>query len=217
MSTELALQGAGQVAANYDENAFSAISGDNTYLGRLELYGANSGPCKEGKVPQGHYGIKRDDQIQVLGDQVDCFVLNMRMKALKWDDENVYNYFDPQSEKFKAVVVESAEKDSGCMAGYEYLLYIPSVGKFVTFFMASKTMRRESPNVKALLGKTCTLRSRLIKRGKYIWHGPLATPCVSPLEFSTTEAEYNTQRDKFLNPKDSTEEAEGSGNEGRDR
>jgi hypothetical protein len=84
-----------------------------------------------------------------------------------------------------------------------FLLWVPAAQTFATFFMSSKTARRESGAVSARLGKAATFSAKLIKTPRYTWHGPVCTP----LDVATFDVppidEIRKQADLFMNPKPS--------------
>ena len=85
------------------------------------------------------------------------------------------------------------------MYGPEFLVWIPSQGVFATYFMSSKTARREAKKMEPLLGKAATFRCKLIDSGRFKWHGPVVVPCSSPLEVPALDA-IKGEVEKFQNP-----------------
>ena len=180
------------------EYDFNKVSATGSYLPRLQLYGGNSDACKEGKIGIGRWGLTIDDSITDLTPEVDVVILSWRPKALQIDGETIITEYDPNSDNFKKIAALSDEKDSGCMFGPEFLVYIPG-HNFATLYMSSKTARREAKNVRPLLGKAATLKCRLIKTVKYSWHGPVVVPCSAPLTLPPL-SEIQGQITKFQNP-----------------
>lgn len=192
------------VAAGFDERDYANFAGGIEFLPRLQLCGASTDLCKEGKQPIGTYAIVKDkDNYTDLGKQCNLFVCGLRLKALEiiqGPEGGVYNFFDPKSEEFKRVANLSNEKDTGCLAGPEFLVYIPATKQFATFFMASKSMRNEAPSVKALLGKAASLTVALAEnKKKQKWHVTKALPCTIPLDVPPPE-ELSAQLLRFRNP-----------------
>lgn len=123
-------------------------------------------------------------------------------------DDAVITCFDHTDQMFKDIMAESEKKDSGCMYGPEYLVWIPSMKVFALFFMGSKTGRREAPALRALLGKAATLRTKLIESKQFSWHGPVVSACSTPFDIPSQE-EIAQEVEKFLNPpKDDVEPVE---------
>jgi hypothetical protein len=205
-----------------DDN-FALVAASSSFLPRLQLYGSNSEVVKEGKFPMGHYGLVRSkDLIEDLTGEVSVLVLGWRPKAMQIETEDITTLYNPESSNFKEICTKSEEPNSGCMYGPEYLVYIPKVKAFATFFMSSKTARREAPAVKALMGKMATLKAHLIKGKKFSWHGPQVLSCaMSPDECDDENfiAEVKDQVEKFRNPPETEKEKAptGDGAATRDR
>jgi len=181
MSNELIPQNSTTAAiVPYDFDAVA--SGDDSFLSRLQLYGSKSDAVAESKIAMGHYGIVTDGDITDVGEDVDAIVVDWRAKALQIDGENIIDEHNPKSETYKQIKALSEVKDSGCMHGPEFLLWIPSQNRFVTYFMSSKTARRESRKVLPFLRKAVTLKCKLIVTAKYKWHGPVVIACSTPLD-----------------------------------
>jgi hypothetical protein len=190
----------------YDESVIDAISAGHKYLPRLQLMIANSGPCKKNKFPINHYALIRDQNMHDLGESIDVIVVAVRPKALDLSGDEVVSVFDPKLDaknnptgEFARIQDKAAEKDSQCMFGPEYLMYISSIGQFATFFMGSKSARRESPNLKALLRQAATLKSKLIQTKRYEYFSPAVLPCSTPLDPPNTD-DLIEQVNKFNNP-----------------
>jgi len=159
-------------------------SGD-AYLTRLQLFGSKSDACAEGKISIGHWGLVNDDVIIDLGEEVDLVILAYRAKALQIDNDGIITNHDVRSETFNAIREQSFVQDSGCMFGPEFLVYIPSNETFATYFASSKTSRREAKGtIKLLIGSAATFKCKLIDppASKYKWHGPIVTPCSTPMD-----------------------------------
>lgn len=204
------LQG-GELAREED---FDDMTSSVAYLPRLQLFGAKTDACAEGKIPIGHYGLVKDDEIIDLGEEVDLVVLTWRAKTMSIGGGAPISVFDAKSELFQKFKEQSFVKDSGCMYGNEYLVWIPEAGTFAHYHMNNKTSRREGKKMKPLIGCAVTLKCRLIDNQKYKWHGPVVLPCSTPLEMPAEDllrAEYT----KFSNPPPS--EVELAEEDGRER
>jgi hypothetical protein len=59
-----------------------------------------------------------------------------------------------------------------------------------------------APKVRIFLGKGCTLKSQLITKGKYKWHGPTAQPCLAP-GVPPDPVKADEEMQKFMNPPES--------------
>lgn len=189
------------VPAKYDDEAFDAATSAK-YLPRLQLMTSNSQKCKSGEFPINHYAIVRDQNFEDMGKACDVLVVDWRPKALEIS-EQVISVFDHESPEFKRIQVASEGKDSGCMWGPEFLVYVPAGKAFATFFMGTKSSRREAPALKTLLHKAATLMSHEIKTPSYNWFAPQVTKCTTEFELPDAES-LKEVLDKFRSP-DATE------------
>lgn len=191
--------------SKYEDKDFDSISG-GSYLPRLMLYGSGSNAVKEEKVGIGYSLVEGKDNFTYLGKDVDVLNITWRPKALMMGDQIIANH-NPSSDEFKKIRDRADnEKDSGCMYGPEFLVWIPSLSKFATFLMGSKTGRNEAPKMKALLKKPASLKTKLFSNKDYRWHGSEVFACSTPFEMpdSTDLFEKVTA---FNNPKESEIEA----------
>lgn len=206
-STALAgLTNSDMMAAGFDEKDYANFASSVEFLPRLQLCGASSNLCKEGKIAVGSYALVQDkERFKDLGKQTNVFIVGLRLKALEIIEgttpaAGIFSFFDPKSPEFQRVASLSLEKDTGCLAGPEFLVYLSKEKQFATFFMASKSMRNEAPSIKALLGKACTLTIALAEnKKKQKWHVPKALPCSIPLDQPTGD-ELAAQLLRFKNP-----------------
>ncbi len=182
----------------YDEKAFDAVTTTGNYLPRLQLMTSNSKPCKSGVFPINNYAVVTGEKFDDVGKEVDVLVIAWRPKAIEMG-EVIINAYDPNTDEFKRIQAQSEVKDSGCMYGPEYLLWVPSKKKFVTFMMGSKSARREAPALNALLRKAATLKSKHIETAKYDWYAPLVAECNTPFDMPDM-ADLKVELDKFNNP-----------------
>lgn len=192
-----------------DDKAFAIVAQGANFLPRVMLMGSNSTAVKEGKINQGRYGLVRGkDQLDDLTPECPVIVLGWRPKAMQITEDEVISIFNPQSDEFKRIATkaDSGEQDTGCMYGPEFLVWVPSVAAFATFFMSSKTARREAPQLKALMGKAALLKCQLIKAGKFAWHGPVVTMYSQPVTKMPAQEEIIEQVQKFNNPPETESE-----------
>ena len=211
MSNELIIPGSDN---STDLDVFEKLSdiGDS-YLPRLQLFSGKSDACTDGRIPINHYGLVDGDDIVDLGSEIIVAVLAARHKAMCTDGD-VQSSHDPTTELFKDFVARSSVKDSGCMYGPEFLVYVTSVAKYATYFMGSKTARRESKKFKPLMSKPAKLSSKPVEKGKYKWLAPVILPSEEVVELPDMD-KATAELDKFRNPpKDAVEAAP---SEDRDR
>lgn len=182
----------------YDDKAFEAVVTSGNYLPRLQLMTSQSEKCKEGAFPINNYALVVGEIFHDLGKEVDILVICFRPKAIEIGDA-VITVFDQNSEEFKRIVAKSELPNSGCMYGPEFLVYVPSQKKFATFFMGSKSARKEAPAVRALLQAAATLKSKKISTSQHTWFAPQAVPCSTPFELPNMD-DLKKEVEKFNNP-----------------
>ena len=208
MSNETALVNIPQNQLPSDE-LFAASTKTSSWLSRLQLMTSASKECKSGAFPINHYALVDGPNIIDLGKEVDCVVLSWRPKALDMSGEQIISLFRPDvvdgevtNTAFKTIMEKSSEQNSQCMYGPEFLVWVPSVKQFATFFMGSKSARREAANLKNRIGFGATLKSVEASNKKYTWYTPLVTSCSTPLDPPNAEKMQN-QLNKFSNPPES--------------
>lgn len=189
------------------EDVFNQIAKSGDYLPRIQLEGTQSKLVVKDQIKAGHFALIESDSFEDLTKSVDVLVLAWRAKALRTDGETVESDFDIKSKRFQQIQAESEISDSGCMFGPEFLLWVPSYQKFCTFFMASKSARREARNVKDKIGYAGTLTSKLIETKKYTWYAPEIISCTTPFDLPDPE-EMMEQIEGFKNPPKEEEKEE---------
>jgi hypothetical protein len=187
--------------ATYDPDAaWKSSTQGGKYLSRLQLMTSNSAVCKEGKFAVNHYAVIRDQNFLDAGTEVTVLVIAWRPKAIEMGAE-VISVFDPNHAEFKRIQEASGEKDSQCMFGPEFLLWLPEQDQFVTFFMGSKSARREAPNLRAYerMQTGAVLKAKKITTPKYTWFAPIVERCTVPFDLPEAKdiaEQYNT----FIKP-----------------
>lgn len=201
----------------YTDKTFDEVASSTKFLPRLQLFSSNSAEVKEDRIRQGRYGLvtMKGQPVIDLTDTVDVLVCVWRPKALDMSDlNNVISIFDVTNPMFVKIAGQADDTDSGCMFGIEFLVWVPSVQKFATFFCGSKTARREAINIKGMTGQKVTLKSHLIKKGKHSWHGPRVFECSTPFDMPEV-GELRERVNEFNNPPATdVEEAPSGGGEG---
>lgn len=190
---------------------FADVTAGAEYLPRLQLYGSKSDAVAEGKIGQGRYGLVKDTEITDLGDEINVIVVSWRPKAVDVGGDAPLIIHNAGDALFNEIKKKSFVRDSGCMYGPEFLVWIPSAGTFATYHMNSKTARREAKKMEPLLGCSATFKCKLIDppNSRHKWHGPVILPCSTPVE-APPEAETRRQWSLFQNPPEPTVElAEG--------
>lgn len=198
-----------------DDKEFASMVSSTSFLPRIQLFGSNSAAVKEDKISQGHFGLVRNkDTIINLTKEVDCLPVSYHFKAMRIADGEVETVLDHKSELFQEIKELSAEQDSGCMYGVEFLLWIPQgEGEYCTFFLNSVSSRRIAPDLRALVGKAATLKSHLVKTTKYSWFAPKVVACSTPFPFLPDQAEIPEIVNKFNTVPKGDETVKGGGEE----
>lgn len=202
---------------------FDEIAKASDFLARLQLY-TKGRAVNKGLVRPGHYGIPEgDDDVTDLGDSIDLLVLARRPKAIDMSDTDAvivsYNVHDAE---FKRIQSQSAEKESHCMFGPSFLVYERSSGRFLEFFCGTKSARSEAKKLFAYLPLTqaqidatekagedvsglkphgplpMTLKVKLVEKGSYSWHVPVACKCSTPFTKLPKETALVAEIQRFL-------------------
>lgn len=197
------------------------------FLPQIRVYGGEASIVKEGKFPIGHFGLYfTPENIIDLGEQFDCLIIDWRPRASIVSGDSPISFFGKFnneakewefSKEFIEIKNRAMSKEKGYLVGLEYLIWVPSVQKYGLFLMGNPTLRRESANVKALVGKAATLKTKVIKTSQYTWHGCKAFPCTTPFDVPDKDGIVE-EVVKFREPQDSQVEfAEDTGESGRAR
>jgi hypothetical protein len=208
MSDELVKKEETGLATVDTQKLLSLLKSDGDYLPRLALQTAAGQECKAGKFPINHYALIQDDTMKDLGTEVSMRVLSVRALAMDLSVAGAPVFcYDPKEDEngcttglFNDIESRSYVKDSKCMFGLDFLVYLPSVEKFATFYFGTKTSRRDAPAMMNHLGKSVTCSAKSIKHrihGVY-WSISVMT-CSEPLDLPD-EAEVLKQIKKFQNP-----------------
>jgi hypothetical protein len=195
---ELGLQTADQLGGELD-----TLTKTSDFLPQVRVYGSETNLVKEGKFPMGHLGLYfTSNNVVDLGTGFDCIVCAARPRASIVTGDQPISFYKFESNEFQDVLARAKAKEAGYLAGLEYLLWIPKVSQYGLFLMGNTTLRRESANVKALLGRGATISIKLIKTAKYTWHGINVFPCTTPMQ--TPDMELLAEEvEKFKHPVES--------------
>lgn len=187
-----------------NEDAALIVANAGDYLPRLKLCQPAAKEVTHRKVSRGgNYALIRSkDEIEDLGEEVEMVVCAGRPKALQTGDV-IISIFEPDSDEFKRIQSESKNKDSGCMYGPEYLVWLPNQDTFATLFMCNPTARREAGSVHARLRKAALLTSNLIETEKYSWYGPVCKDLTTPITNLPASEIFQEEIGKFENEKSS--------------
>ena len=185
------------------EGELDVLTKTSDFLPQVRIYGSENKLVKAEKFPLGTFGLYHSsDKVEEMGKEFDCLVVAARPRVCIIGDTPI-SYYDYTSDSFEAIKAKAFAKAEGHLAGLEYLYWLPTFGRFALFFMGTITLRRESPNVKARIGKALTSKIKLIKGKKYTWHGCECFGCSAPIDLPTTE-DLQAELLKFQNPTDAT-------------
>lgn len=194
-----------QGASEHEANALSVMTASD-FFPRLQLIQPASKAIGRKQVKgAGVYSLtKGKDEVEDLGETVNAVVCAVRAKALRTKGM-LMSVFDPKNDEFLKIKAESSVKNSGCMWGPEFLLYLPDYGGgeglFATFFMSSPTQRRSSKSVNARLRKAAVLSAKFIDGDEHGWYATECADCVEQFAQLPEPAEFQEQIEKFLNEK----------------
>lgn len=205
---DLATLGGANLPTQQNE-AFDFMEKGGTFTPNIRFSTPTSNAVAEGKVQANHYALYSGNEITDLGTEIDVAVLARRPKAMDVSDtENIRVSYDPKvvdgepTGEFKRIRDESFEKDSGCMFGTEYLVYLGGEYKeFALIHFASQSARFESKNMTARLGDFATLKSQTIKGKKRTYNTIAVLACTD--RFDLPEAGVVVKElEKFNNPEE---------------
>lgn len=195
-----------------------ALTKSSDFLPQVRVYGSESTIVKRGQFPMGHFGLYfSSERIVDLGTQFDCIVVAYRPRTSIVSGEQPVSFYDVNSKEFNEMKDRALSREQGYLAGLEYLVWLPEVKKFGLFFMGNPTLRRESANVQANVGKAITLRIKLIETKQYTWHGAQAFTCNGDAMELPDMEKLKAEVEKFKNPPSSAVELADDSNGGRAR
>jgi len=201
MSEEIAVvENGGLVLPQEDgalEEAVNGMTGSSDFR-RIQLCGSNNKTVKQGKFPMGHFAIVDNDEFTDIGEEFDALVLGYRLKAMEYGDEMNIVY-DFTSDEFKRIQSEAGVKDSKCMFGPEFLLWIPEYG-FLPYYLNNKSSQFIASSLKSHKGKIVTIKVIFIEGKEFSWHAPKVVDCVMPFDNFPTQEEVDSALNAFNNP-----------------
>ena len=189
-----------------DAEALTLAGNNSSFLRRMQFMSAKADLCQAGKFPINHFGITSGEEVQDLGEQVNCIPLAYRPLAIdsKAKDGAIVCLtpnLDAQGKctgEFARIQELAEVSNSGAMSGVQFLVWIPDIREFATFFLFTKTARQEIKPMAALIGRGASVKGRFID-GKFKYWSPKVIACSIPMEIPE-EAEMRAQIEKFKNP-----------------
>jgi hypothetical protein len=179
------------------DDVFNSMA-KSTGFKRIQLFGSNSLEVKKGDIPCGVFAVVDGSEKTVLGKSFDCLVLDWRPKAIRIEPVMEFSY-DTTSDTFKAIQAESTVKDSKCMCGIEFLLWIPKEG-FIPYYLSNKSSMYEAKPLRALIGKAATIKTILIEGKEFSWHAPKVASCSVPMAELPTAEDIDAEKANFRTP-----------------
>ncbi len=187
------------------QEAFESTTSGGNRLPKLSLKTSNSEACKEGKTNINSYALEANEKLTDIGKEITGLVVGFRAFALDFSDkENIVLTGDANSEDYKRIkaVVDSNKKESGCMCGPEFLIYLPEENTYTQLFMGgwnAKLLGADS-FFNALKGKYPVTIGSTMKEGK---HGknfyPTCEQLTTDIDLSgTDEAELIEKVTNFM-------------------
>jgi len=190
----------------YGDDVFKATAQASAWLPRVQLCIANSSVCQNDDFPVNHYALVRGKTHVDLGENCDVQIIAWRPKALEIGDP-IVTVYDPKiidgqpTGEFARIANRSnTEQNSGCMYGPEFLIWVPMLKEFATFFMGSLSARMEADNIRTKLGQSMTLTSEKRSNKKFSWRTPIGSACSTPLDNFPSDEQFAAEVEKFNNP-----------------
>jgi hypothetical protein len=186
-NSQLALLASTGIASRYDDTIFNDLTIQGGFLPRLNLYTARSKIVQKDLFKANHYGVVvGKDKLTDLGENVICVPLAYRPMALDLREKKAVALFDPSSKAFKDVQADSLIKDSKCMAGIQFLVYVQGFG-LATYYCASKSAKMLAPNIRKLMNQFISLGSHTVEAGEWVYRAPTVT--LSNVQFDLPNME----------------------------
>lgn len=197
----------GALVQQDDTKALAALGGGKNFLPYIQLFTSRNDKVTSGEIPMNSWGLVEGENTTVLGTDIDIMPVAWRPMAMDTSDENAVVVFDPQLDDdgkptgIFAQIQDKADEPgmNGAMYGPQYLVWVPEVRKFATWWLNSKTARNLSQTVHTRLKMGATIGSRLIDNGKYKWQAPTIKPCSTPFDMPDQD-ELQRVYDDFINP-----------------
>lgn len=172
-----------QALATPQDESFDQIARSSDFLPRIKVADSNCLEVKQGKVPVGNWMlVLGQDNVKDLGKEITAIVHDWRSLALATAGDVVTaSSYNQKSPLFLQIAKRSEVKNSGCMYGPQFLVWLPDEKLLVTWFACSKTARNESSKMKGQFNKALTFKTRLIEYNGFSWFGPVIIACSTPV------------------------------------
>lgn len=192
-----------------DDGDFKSLAKNVSFLAGFKLFNAQSGAVMRRKIAAAHFGlVKGKDDIHDFGDSVDIIPIAHRFKAVLKHEGEYLSYYKRKSEPFlRAEAMAKADKQSGCMAGIEFLIWIPELSVFSLWYCFTTSTLGAADSIQAQYLKPTTVKSRLVETKKFSWFEPEILRCSTELAPPTDE-QLTDELTRFRNPKEATVEVD---------
>jgi hypothetical protein len=184
------------MTSRHEDDVFNSLTIQGGFLPRVGLYSSSNKLVKKALFPVNHYGIVTGkDTVKDIGLTFNAIPIAVRPLALDLRGKKAIAYYNPASDKFKELQELSGDKDSKCMAGVQFLLYIQNFG-LATFFCASKSAKLLAPSIRKLTNQFVVFGSQTIEANGFVWQSP--TCVLSNVQFELPMEEILKARTEFL-------------------
>lgn len=185
------------------------ISKSGDWLPRLSVTTGSSKLVSSGQAQVGHVVlITSDTDWQDLGKEADVALVAFRSLALDMSGTPPLSYYDRKAKEFDDVMKRSESSNSNCSYGPQFLVWIPSVAKFATLHLGSKSSRKEGPAALTAMKQedgsigigTVMIVPFFIKTPDFQWWTPTLKPSSTPITVLPDPEKFKAVLDKFNNP-----------------
>lgn len=217
------------VVSSEEEKMFTSLAKASEWLPRFQLASAATDIGKKKKVPVDNYAlVYNSNKVVALGEAVEIVVLAWRPAAVDMRSDRPSSYYDRTSKEFMEIEALSKVKNSKCVAGPEFLIWIPKAQAFATFHFNSKTTHQMADEMcdfawsegKRIRKFGCArlLRSQVIEGREHTWTAPAISGVATPITVLPAQEVIDEQVTRFKNPpKSVVEKAEPAPETGRER
>lgn len=200
-ATPISLDAMPQLPQKYGDNFLAGMA--SKWLPRLQLNSSSSGIGKAHPELIGSYAIVRSDvDYTVVGKNPTVLPLAFRPLALDMRDSPPKSYHDVNSQSFQTIKnIADTVKDSNCVWGAQFLLWMPNEQQFVTFGFLSWSARPVAQTMRQFINKSAKMGYVMSKPNakKQIWQIP-TVEAGPPFTNMPTLEELTEQVERFNNP-----------------
>ena len=158
----------------------------HTNFTSLRLMGSKSNEVETGLVKPGVWAVIGSDEPQVLASSIVALVVHMRYRALDYSSKPVRCTTDLKDPMYAEIEANSSVKDSDCMAGPEYLLYLPETDSFEPYWLANKSSKFIHKKLLNAMRKAVTLKT-VFKQLKFNFWAPEVYSCDEVFEIPSDD------------------------------